>query len=78
MALFTLVDTLVIYDPSKIEYQTIATRFLDYTNAKDDFTDNITLIALGSTEDVVIEIIEKERSQRVFRVVRPKFYPSEN
>jgi len=36
------------------------------------------LVALGSTEDVVIEIIDKDTNFRVFRISRPRYYVSDN
>ena len=36
------------------------------------------MIAIATANEVVIEVIEKERTQRVFKITRPKVYPSEN
>jgi hypothetical protein len=44
----------------------------------DEVNDNVTLVALGSINEVVIEVVDKERTQRVFRLLRPTHYPSDN
>ena len=56
----------------------IAAKFFSVQHPQVQANDNATLIAIGSTEEVAIELILKDRSQRFLSYKRPKYYPSEN
>jgi hypothetical protein len=35
-------------------------------------------MAYASNERLVIEVLDEKKTQRVYQILRPKFYPSEN
>lgn len=63
---------------SKIAQYTLATKFHCTQYPQTEVNDNLTLIAIGSVEEVSVEVVSKERSEKKLIFKRPKNYVSEN